>query len=348
MINKKPLSMTFNRSHITILCLFLPTIVAMLATSSCKPRTLGSGSKVKTDLIDNETVRRTFEAYKKSSKHCTPGTTESRAIVTGFGLFGHGDNISGVNALNMSREAFWPEKIKLSEWKNLIPNTSVHLSDELKTENGVWVKQRTLEINRRKVEVCFLYLDVQWDLAASIILFESSLFKPDVVIMGGMNGVEPTVTYWETQAINSARAYEGFTSDGQKDLGNIPRKVESKILENHPFENIVNLTWNGSMLASATSPIIKAISSEYDSRSRPMELRNNYICNNVSYAVSVGLSGQDVALAGELIRIQASSKTAKVGFLHYPKNASEEDRIDNTEQIFGWNSVIAQAIDSSL
>ncbi len=348
MINKKPLSMTFNVSHIKVLCLFLPTVVAMLATSSCKPRTLGSGSRVKTDLIDNETVHRTFEAYKKSSKHCTPGPTDSRAIVTGFGLFGHGDNISGVNALNMSRESFWPKKIKLADWKNLITAEPVHLSDELKTENGVWIKQRTLEIDQRKIEVCFLYLDVQWDLAASIILYESSLFKPDVVIMGGMNGAEETVTYWETQAINSARVYEGFTSDGQKDLGNIPKDKESKILENHPFEKIVDLTWNGPNLASATAPIIKSISTEYDSLSRPMKLRNNYICNNVSYAVSVGLSGQDVALAGELIHLPASSKTAKVGFLHYPSRASEEDRIDNIEHIFGWNSVVAQAIVSSL
>ena len=71
---------------------------------------------------------------------------------------------------------------------------------------------------------------------------------------------------------------------------------------------------------------------------------NDYICNNVSLAVSEAMRGRSVRLAGGQIVIPGIAYGAKVGFLHYPSLASEPTYASSGREIYGWATVLAQTI----
>jgi len=73
----------------------------------------------------------------------------------------------------------------------------------------------------------------------------------------------------------------------------------------------------------------------------PIRRENDYICNNVSFAVVSGLTGTPVALAGGAINLAPQNTGTQVGFLHYPYAASAPGRADDAEQVFGWAKVLA-------
>jgi len=322
----------------------------MFAALACKGGGDGDPNGLKTDLADNETVKATFESYKNNSVHCAFVEGRKRAIISGFALFGEPFNISGIAAMSMAKDNFWPASAKLdgAAPEDNLANFARH--SELATTNGGYVKQRTLAIDGTSYEVCFLYLDVKWDLAAAIILHEASLFRPDLVVMSGMNGGEATKTFWESGALNNATNYAGFDQTGEQNANNVPVDQQARILEDLPFNNKLNLTWNASGLSQANAALIAAIRTDgpYGTTVGQARTSNNYICNNVSFAVTAGLTGRTVKLAGELITIEGANYGTKTGFLHYPYRASATGAADNGSHLYGWNKVLANTIKFSL
>ena len=250
--------------------------------------------------------------------------------------------------MSMANPAFWPEKTVLRTAQRGTASSFKH-SDAV-TRNGVHIRNRTIELDSTTYEVCFLLLDVQWDLAASIILHEAGIFKPDLVIMSGMNGREPLALYFETGAVNEATLSSGFSSDGRRVANNLPAGQDTRVLQNLPADQRMLMTWNAIDLAAATGSVVVSISRDvkYTSVSAGIRTSNDYICNNVSYAVTAGLTGNDIKLAGGLISIPGQNTGTKVGFIHYPYESSAAGRADNPEQVFGWNKVLATVFRSEL
>lgn len=338
--------MTSNPRHVvgtSVACAFVALAIA------CKPAGEESSSEVKTDLRDNDAVSTAFEAYQSSNRHCSPSGGGKRVLITGFGLFGDAFNISGGVTMSMAKPSFWPASFdpQTSEPKN---PEQYFRHGETQTRNGGATVQRTLEIDNESFDVCFLYLDVKWDLAAAIIAEEARRFRPSLIVMSGMNGKVPRQAYWESGAINNATQVAGFNPGGARQASNIPTENDAKVLPSLPLDATVNFSWNPARLAQANSELIASINRDIGFGSRRAAIRegNNYICNNVSLAVTSVLSGRDISLAGGKIKQEGINAKAKVGFLHYPFKSSQTGTADDGTQIFGWAKVLANTIKVSI
>ena len=323
-------------------------IISLLFGGACRHQRSSDESTPMTDLVDNREVAAAFAAFKEATAHCpVPDRVREntgRVIVTGFGLFGSQFNISGIVAMSMSNPDFWPSEVNLRTSR--ARNSAVFRHGDVQTKHGVYLLTRDLTIDDHDYQVCFLLLDVKWDLAAAIILHEAGIFKPDLVIMGGMNGREPTAAYFETGAVNEATLSTGFTAEGHRLPTNVPAGGDLRVLQSLPADHLAKMTWDAELLAQRTEATVAAISRNvtFSTRAAPIRRDNDYICNNVSFAVTSGLTGQAVALAGGAIRIPAQNTGAKVGFLHYPYQASVEGRADHAEEVFGWTKLLASII----
>lgn len=328
----------------------ISSLLLLFTLLACRAQDPSAASHLKTHLVDSAKLFETFESYQEKSEHCRRVEGRSRVMITGFGLFGDSFNISGLSTMSMANPNFWPEAVDLSKPEEPDPDALRNFArhDELDTSHGGLIEQRTLTIDGRDYEVCFLYLDVRWDLAASIILHESRVFAPDLVIMSGMNGSEKTRTIWESGAINLVGRASGYDAEGIIDADNRPVDSGSKIVENDPLAHKLVMSWKAEELAQSTLPLIAKVDPSYRSGVGQARSSNDYICNNVSYAVMSGLSGKTVKLASELIVFEAESHHALVGFLHYPSDASRAGTADHGLSIFRWNQVLAQTIKTSL
>ena len=299
----------------------------------------------KTDLVDNAAVAATYRSYVETNDHCEAREGRKRALITGFGLFGSPHNISGIVAMSMVKPGFFPAQVELNEPPQVAVD-QVWGHKEAVTRNGGSVSQRTLTIDGEAYDICALYLDVQWDLAAAIILYEATLFKPDLVIMSGMNGGEARTTLFESGAINKAKQNAGFGPTGAQTPNNLPVDHNTPVLPYMPVGQTVALTWDAFALVNANRSLIESISPlhNYTVDVGYARASNNYICNNVSLAVSEALRGRSISLAGGQIIIDGQDFGAKVGFLHYPFLASKPQNADSGQQIYGWTLVLANTI----
>lgn len=326
-------------------------LLTLAVLTGCKPS--GTGSGVKTDLVDNADVGATFEQWKTGSMHCSFKDGAKRAIATGFSLFGAKYNISGIVAMSLAKPDFWLQDSKIDGAATAEQADKFFRHDEITTVAGGYVTQRTLKIDGQEFEVCFLYLDVQWDLAAAIILHEAATFRPDLIVMSGMNGSQPQQTFFESGAVNNAQTLSGYEANGKPDGQNIPKDGEdyyNKVLPGLPLGKEVKMTWDAEKLALVNTDLIAAINptAGYTSVAAPIRVDNAYICNNVSISVTTAMTGTEVKLAGGNIVIKGMDFGTQVGFLHYPSKASKAGTADNGQQVYGWVRVLANTIKTAI
>ena len=307
-------------------------------------------NQLQTALIDSDKISATFKRYQAKAEHCHQNPGIPSVVLTGFNRFGKPFNISGLVAMSMAKPEFWPDVVDLTRVSPEDTDLSQFAQhSELQTSEGALVKQRTLVINDKKYEVCFLYLDVQWDLAASIIVHESQLMQAQLVIMSGMNGAAHRETTWETEALNLAGMGGGFDAFGHSDPNNSPIELTNPILPDDALGQTIRLSWKAAELARLNAPLIASIAPNFSTITGVGRTSNDYVCNNVSYVVQQGLSGHHLSLAsGQIQMTPPAIHGVQVGFLHYPADASEAGLADNGLALFRWNQVLAQSIDASL
>ncbi len=317
-------------------------VALALVMIGCRSKSKEGSSEVKTDLgiLGNSYVARRFESYKERRDSmeagCVASTENRRVIVTGFGLFtGVTSNISGAITNSMSSLEFFSDLSGMSEIKS---SSRMHTPGKIaEAEYGARSNVRILSLKGEKFEVCFLTLDVIWDLAAAIIIDEARRFKPDLIIMSGLNGADRYGLTLEGGAINKAIKSGAYGANG-KLLTIMPRK--EYILKGDSIPSTLAMTWDNKKLAGSIEREVEGIDKSYVIRS-PAAARssNNYICNNVSFAVLASLAGHPVDLAGSMISFPALTQKAKAGFLHYPANSRNIDY-----EINEWSKVLGLII----
>jgi hypothetical protein len=355
-------------------------LLLLLNFTAC--RTVNN-SELKTDLgpVGNTKVVEQFKKYKNKNQHCDATGAGTRIILTGFGLFSTPPlneknvayNISGLISRFMATPTVFPNAIDTDTSTiptNLADSNFATYSHMPANAEGAIVSQREMTIDQKQVTVCFILLDVIWDQAAAIILYESTLFKPERIIMGGLNAGEKTFGMFEAGAVNHATAYQGFESSGASNMNNVPKadgSGDSPVLpHNDPgVEKQILMTWAPKDLATFASPVATSIKRngkknvfdvKGEDAARPS---NDYICNNVSFVILHAMKGTVINLAGGKLRFgpiqnmppqgsgiefveipsDISSGIKSAGFFHYPDTAT-----DKGETMFGWSKVIAKAM----
>lgn len=332
------------------LLLLLCIVAGSSVVFSCRsPDTL---STEKTDLgsSGNLIVARDFSEYQRKDGGCIAPIQSQvkRVMVTGFGLFQGADyNISGSVAEAMATPQIWSGIVDRGTSRSPRPAETQFASVTSSQEAfGGKTSIRRISVNGHLFDVCFLKLDVRWDLAAAIIIYESGRFFPDMIVMSGRGA--DSLAHFETGALNTVMQFNGFAGNGDP-LGdqNVPVEAGIPILPSHPpvqgAPHKVWMTWNNLKLRTAVTSKIAALgfgtTSETDARQS-----NIYICNNVSYAVLSALKGEVIELAGQQIRLQlAPTPRVPAGFFHYPISAS-----NTADSLRNWSDVLAIAMDAQL
>ena len=291
-----------------------------------------------TDLgSGNAAVKKKFDLYRLKSTHCKINNPQHpRVIVTGFGSFNSDQNISGMVALAMGARDFWPSNIQLSRPTRPIGDFEIKNYGSL-TEYGALLVQRTLKIDDQTYDICFMYLDVLWDLGAAIVIAESRNFKPQMILLTGRgNGEQATI---EGAALNAARDSHGFGPEGHIDPENIPVLDQTPILENGPDQ--LRMNWDQQAISDSITPLTSRLDVSFE-LAETVRLNNDYICNNLSYAVLAAVEGYPIKLAGnQIIFTSKKMSSTYVGFFHYPSTAPR-----NQELLSSWGDVLAGIISS--
>jgi hypothetical protein len=312
--------------------------------NSCLASRKDSGLQTDLGSKGNKEVEEEFEEYQGKGATCVmePRNEASpkRVLLTGFGLFvGVEYNISGVTIQSLMDPKFWPDSIDLEDVKDAAAEVaSGTLKDDM---HGGLAKLRKLHVNGHELDVCMLLLDVKWDLAAAIVLYEAEKFQPDVIIMSG-RGDSNALTF-EGGAQNVAEPSSGFDSDGDRDRQNTPRRRWILKPSNPGVQNHIPMTWDNKRLATVTSPLADELGHLV---SAPGKFRpsNDYICNNVSYVVLHGIQNVPITLAGDLVNLKPTFETKpKTGFMHYPTKANR-----NKTSILTWGKILFSSALSEL
>jgi len=322
--------------------LLLAVVTLLVSRCGSAPE---AGSTVKTDLgyYGNLQVDAKFKAYKqKPTLGCKAATTTSkRVIVTGFGLFsGVNYNISGVVVSSMADQTLTPSILSTNNFvESLNTLAGGASSGTINTvDSGARTVNRTMKLDGVSYDICFITMDVIWDLAAAIITYEMEAFKPHMVMMTGRGGASGI---FEGGARNYATASSGFESNGFSAPTNTPN--QSYILAAKALSSETPMTWDSKQLLAASKGLIDEIGlpMTYAQASRPS---NNYICNNVSYVVLEAAKGTAIRLAGGRIKLYPTAAPSRVvGFMHFP------DQADNSPTSVGnWVKVLATTIRTAL
>lgn len=306
---------------------YFSMLIVASSVLSCGLNT-SSFSQTETDLgpVGNEKVRAVYAKYTRKASGCLPKESADvpRVMVTGFGLFaGAAFNISGAVVANMADENFFPAQVNTDEAFPASPR--IQLGATRRNDSGGRAYVRTLTVDNQKIEVCFVVLDVVWDLGAAIVLYEAERFRPDFIIMTG-RGAETNRGIVEWGAVNKAVKTGSYNSSGdyQSDLTPISDFVLPKYGDDAPPE-VVRTSWDAARIRDIAGPVVERslsdnrIVAEDEARSN-----NDYICNNIAYVVLNALEGRTVKLAGETIESKSSLRRTGAGFFHFPVNAEFE------------------------
>lgn len=271
----------------------------------------------------NAAVARRFAEYIEKRQGCEANQSGlPRVMLSGFGLFsGAQFNISGAVIDNLSRDLPFHDDARGI------------LSD---ADLGARVVNKILRLPSGPVSACLLLLDVQWDLAAAVLAYEMDRFQPEVLIMSGRGSLRAII---EAGAQNKAVAMHGYNPDGSPNLENRP--IAQPILAGE--SEFAEMTWNQGALAERTRGLIEAQGAQLQ---LPTEARwsNDYICNNVSYAVLKAAEGRPLVLAGgELVLSSRLNEPARIGFFHYPYDVQFTET-----SILAWSEILLNLADASL
>jgi pyrrolidone-carboxylate peptidase len=305
-------------------------IFAMLNLFSCSREQ--DPSFIATDLgsVGNAEVANSFEQFKMRAGDCQGATSLPRAIVTGFGLFsGASYNISGVVVESLSLPELTSSLIDLDNFSRTVTLSSKVASGTLSAQDsGARTRVRTMQIDGQSAEVCFILLDVKWDLAAAIIIRQMQIFQPRAVLMTGRGGSDAR---YEVASLNQTMGYAGFDHSGVYAENNSPKSAE--IVSGGPSS--LTMSWHAVQRQNATEALIRRLGYAA-ATSNGARSDNTYICNNVSYAVLFAATGQKIALAGGKITLDGSDTDAQIGFFHYPAAAEK-----TSHEVDLWSRVLA-------
>ena len=313
--------------------------------TACQDSTSVSATKTDLGPAGNKEVVASFASYKNKALHCSDKAAdpkEPRILMTGFGPFqGTAFNISGVVVQSLANPSFWPNEYKE---ESDIPSDIASANGMVSSKSfGGEAIERHLVIRQKKYHVCFLILDVKWDLAAAIILHEAERFQPRAILMSGLGGDYGSANF-EGGAVNHATSSPGFNSDGSINQTNRP--IASYVLptsDQAPLGSIL-MTWNASALAKIASSYTQEIDQGYTIRGlAEPRMSNDYICNNVSYVTLQALTGKSILLAGSTLTIQLPAQSIPAGFFHYPRDASK-----NASSVYRWGMMWAAVFNAVL
>jgi hypothetical protein len=286
---------------------------------------LANAEDTDTDLGEagNRAVARRFAEYLEKGSGCEPvDGSLPRVMLAGFGLFsGVPFNISGAVIDHLQGDGTFRE-----DARGILTDA----------DRGARVVSRVLNLPSGPVDACLLILDVQWDLAASILIHEIRRFEPLSVIMSGRGSFGAIV---ESGAQNRAVFAPGFNPDGSMNEDNRP--VAPPILMGE--SETAPMLWDQAYLGERIRSRVEAAGHDLvlPASFRPS---NEYICNNISYAVLKALEGRPISLAGGLVNFEPqTSAVLSAGFFHYPA------RIEfSRDSIEAWSAILLEIADASL
>ena len=322
---------------------FIFFLLSILSVFSVEAGTLS----VNTDLghFGNSDVANSYNLYKKNmnGKGCQTSGPGHRVILTGFGLFsGVNYNISGAVISSLGDSEFFPDTIDLSQH---LPTPAAAAQDGILRNSlyGVKITNRELKINDKLFEVCFITVNVQWDLAAAFFINEATNFKPELIVMSGRGGRGVSI---EVGALNNATQSSGFDSFGNPLSNNKPIMDQSVLLNDYEVNTILPLTWDTQKIADNISTMVADLGEDLFVQ-KSARFDNNYICNNVSFVLAHASQNKETSLAGGKLILPNPhfSIQPKVGFFHFPAVDQEYPDLKNyQDQIFAWTKIIAQTL----
>lgn len=322
-----------NPSHTAGMRLPLAAVLLLLAAA---PALAGPQS---TDLgaAANARAARVFNAYRRSHPGgaCPAGGGGTRLLLTGFGPFdGLSYNVSGAAVRSMADPAFWPENAPLD---SVAPAPDARPDDAApSSEEGAEAFERSLVIDGRRYDVCFLLLDVAWDSSGAIVAYEESKFRPALVLM---TGVGSKVARVESSAYNTADAADADNAGA--------KPVSTAILPSLPEGQEVPMTWDAGRLAAVVRPDVEALGWRVEAMPRGWPKGEDFICNNVSLVALNASLDLPTELAGGLIRLRSPelAQAPVVGFFHLPPVQERFLELSRAgPEIFGWDKVLARLI----
>lgn len=320
-----------------------------LGLSACGPKASaarsGSSPVLGVDLgtQGNIAVAQRYRAYVAKGHGCFSTGKNPRVLLTGFGLFsGVNFNISGLVVDNMRSEKFWPHEMSVG---TLAPRGLQTVSKGILSalDEGGSVTNRTLMIDGRAFDFCFLLVDVQWDLAAAIIVHEMENFQPNLVVMTGRGSWDRAVL--EGGASNQSTPLQGYQPNGNLDGNNTPVALNNPVLppQDPGVQPEIAMTWNNQILQKATENFIAQLGFSVDAPSRA-RADNNYVCNNIAFVAAHAAKGVKLNLAGgKLVLDPVITSHPQIGFLHIPANGS-----NSAASVLGWSKVLATIVINSL
>jgi len=283
----------------------------------------------------NREVAERYANFERSNLGCQTTSDGPRVLLTGFGLFdSHSYNISGAVIENLSSSSFWPDA--LDSANGVLPEAHVPFKTGVlsQVDRGARIYNRQILMRGRYISVCLIIADVLWDFAGAVFVHEMERFQPQIMIMSGIGDGS-----LEAGAINHALAMPGFAPNGQIDQLNTPQSL--KILPDVPLDSTVNMSWDNLALEKLVAPKVRAIGFTL-SAPTAAQPSNDYICNNVSYLVIQAAAHRALTLAGgELLLKPKIKSNPKIGFFHYPAEAS-------LEQAPEWAQILLTLVDGSL
>lgn len=335
--------------------LFFLLAVLLVQCSQESDDTNPTPSAISTDLgaSGNDRIRSMYQNYhdlreRGSLTGChSGGNPQNRVIIQGFSAFqGIDKNLSGVVASAMANREFWGD----SEAR--VPTEGVnHQVPRGSGESGIHgasAFQRTIQFGGKTYEICFLVLDVLWDFAPAVVLYESQKFQPHMILMSGVGNLPGTLRI-ETGAVNRATPLTGFDPEGNPfPSDEVPLRDEILPRSEHPSPTI-QMTWKPEKVLSGTKQGLAALklltgSSFQVKIINPIDAQNDYICNNTSYITLAGLLGKSLPLAGGQLMLSPPRQSKVIaGFLHYPPSLNVHGDL-----VFGFAHVLMNTIENTM
>lgn len=302
-------------------------LITGLLMSFLSNHAMSSSNYNKTDLRGdgNTYVLEKHQQFLNSNQSCRPLATDSyRVLIQGFSLFSKLDmNISGAVVDTLG-------ELPLERRSLLSPS-----------DNGSRTKQIKLEINGNKVEVCLVVSEVLWDLAAANLIKISNDFKPDFILLSGKGSKKAVI---ETGGRNESNSQSGYLGDGSNS-GSLNRPRSKRIDPRFKSSKVIQSTWNYEEILKRTSPLIEELGHKV-TLGNSGRRENNYICNNIHYALLQAASLGNIELAGGLLRPSLlQEEIPAIGFFHYP---SKTLKGNVEEELSNWSLVIKEIIKAQL
>lgn len=251
------------------------------------------------------------------------------------------ENLAGTIARSMADERFWPASVpSLAQAR---PGRGRPTLGRLRSsDRGGRAFSRSLEIEGRRYDACFLILDVTWDLAAAILVHEVSAFKPELVMMLGRGGKAAHV---ETVAANRASRTAGHAASGDT-LGDRNRPESDWILPDYPVDHRLPMRWSATAVAEAMTPHLEGLSAAPAVGSEP---GGSYLCNALSFVALHATGNRPTRLAGDHVQLPSPELPSPpaVGFVHVPAFPSPESEVFPAA-VFAWSRAVAAGVSAAL